>query len=152
MKYKGMLNTSHYDRIYEAFAQDRPFDAKHALGYRPVGEHKIRVELDDGTYVDYVYINGYGKYIREKPRHREDITRSYVHNEFADNLRDMMIRRGVNQQKLSEITGLSQGIISGYLRRNEAYDESGQKRPVNPTIDKVRLLSWALDCEPYELI
>ena len=148
----NMLNARHYQEIFEMFKKDRPFDGKHALGYRPIGDNKIRVELDDGTCVDYTYINGYGKYIRERPRTREDITRTYVHNEFADNLRDMMIRRGFNQKLLSEATGISQGVISGYLRRNEAYDEGCQKQPINPTIDKVYLLAWALDCDPYELM
>ena len=108
----NMLNARHYQEIFEMFKKDRPFDGKHALGYRPIGDNKIRVELDDGTCVDYTYINGYGKYIRERPRTREDITRTYVHNEFADNLRDMMIRRGFNQKLLSEATGISQGVIS----------------------------------------
>lgn len=147
-----MLNSEHYDRIFEAFKRDRPFDAKHAVGYRPMGDHKIRVELDDGSSVDYTFINGYGRYVRERPKRREDITRVYVHNDFADKLRNMMDRRGFNQQKLSEVTGISQGMISGYLRRNEAYEDYAHKQPVNPTIDKVYLLAWALDCDPYELM
>lgn len=147
-----MLNISYYDMIFERFKQDRPFDGRHALGYRPMGDHKIRVSLDDGTSVDYTFINGYGRYVRERPRSRDDITREYVHNDFADKLRDMMNRRGFTQKTLAETTGISQGVLSGYLRRNEAYDEYAQKKPVNPTIDKVHLLAWALECDPYELM
>lgn len=149
---RGMLNTEHYDRIYDAFREDRPWDYKHAVGYRPMGDHKIRVVLDDGEFVDYTFINGYGKYVREKPSRREDITREYVHNDFADKLRNMMDRRGFTQLTLSQATGISQGVISGYLRRNSAYDEYSQKKPVNPTIDKVYLIAWALGCDPYELL
>ena len=152
MEKKGMLNCEYYNRIYEAFKLDRPFDYKQSLGYRPMGDHKIRVELKDGTYVDYTFINGYGKYIREKPDKREAITREYVHNEFADKLRNMMDRRGFTQRTLAEATGISQGVISGYLRRNAAYEKYEQKQPVNPTIDKVYLLAWALECDPYELL
>ena len=147
-----MLNSEYYKHIFETFKKDRPFDGKHAIGYRPMGDHKIRVRLDDGNEVDYTVIGGYGKYVRERPRVREDITRTYVHNEFADNLRNMMDRRGFNQQRLSEATGISQSVLSSYLRRNDAYDEDGQKRPVNPTIDKVYLIAWALGCDPYELM
>lgn len=152
MKKNNMLNCGYYERIYKAFEMDRPFDFKHSLGYRPMGDHKIRVSLDDGTYVDYTYINGYGRYVRERPKHREGITREYVHNDFADKLRNMMDRRGFTQKTLADKTGISQGVISGYLRRNDAYDEWAKKQPVNPTIDKVHLLAWALDCDPYELL
>lgn len=148
----NMLNSDYYDYIFEMFKKDRPFDGKHALGYRPMGDHKIRVQLDDDSEVDYTFINGYGRYVRERPRSREDITRVYVHNDFADKLRNMMDRRGFNQLQLSEATGISQGTISSYLRRNEAYPDYAQKQPVNPTIDKVYLLAWALDCDPYELM
>lgn len=148
----NMLNCEHYERIFDAFKRDRPFDGKHAVGYRPMGDHKIRVELDDDTAVDYTFINGYGQYIRERPRAREDITRTHVHNDFADKLRNMMDRRGFTQLTLSEATGISQATISNYLRRNEAYPDYAQKAPVNPTIDKVCLIAWALDCDPYELM
>lgn len=148
----GMLNTKYYEQIYEAFKTYRPFDAKYAVGYRPIGDHKIRVDLEDGTKVDYTYINNYGNYVRERPSEREAITREYVHNTFADKLRNMMDRRGFSQLTLSEATGISQSVISSYLRRNAAYKEDAQKRPVNPTIDKVYLIAWALGCDPYELL
>ena len=148
----SMLNCDYYEQIFDAFKLNRPGDAKHAVGYRPRGDHKIRVELDDGSYVDYTYIVGYGEYIRDRPKTKESITRSYVHNDFATKLRNMMDRRGVNQLMLAERTGLSQGIISGYLRRNDAYGKDAQKQPINPSIDKVYLIAWALDCDPYELM
>lgn len=152
MRKSKMLNTEHYDRIYEEFERERPWDAKQSLGYVPMGDHKIRVKLADGDHVDYTFINSYGKYVRERPNRREDITREYVHNDFADKLRNMMDRRGFTQKTLAETTGISQGVISGYLRRNNAYDEYAQKQPVNPTIDKVHLIAWALQCDPYELL
>ena len=152
MRKTKMMNTEYYDLIYEEFERERPWDAKQALGYVPMGDHKIRVALEDGDTVDYTFINSYGKYVRERPSRREDITREYVHNDFADKLRNMMDRRGFTQKTLAEATGISQGVISGYLRRNNAYDEWAQKRPVNPTIDKVYLLAWALQCDPYELL
>lgn len=152
MRKSKMLNTDYYDLIYKEFERERPWDAKHTIGYVPMGDHKIRVKLADGDIVDYTFINSYGKYIRERPKRREDITREYVHNDFADKLRNMMDRRGFTQKTLAEATGISQGVISGYLRRNEAYDKWAHKQPVNPTIDKVYLLAWALQCDPYELM
>lgn len=147
-----MLNIEHYRRIYENFKLDRPDVFKHSIGYTPRGDHKIRVHLDNDEYFDYTFIDGYGKYKRERPKKRDDITREYVHNDFADNLKNMMDRRGFSQLTLSRATGISQSVLSSYLRRNNAYDEYNQKQPVNPTIDKVYLIAWALDCDPYELM
>ena len=149
---KDAINVNRYKRVFEQFKLHRPDVYKHCVGYEPRGIDKIRVQLDDGGYFDFTYINNYGAYVREKPKDRESITRDFVHNSFADNLRNMMDRRGFTQYTLSKATGISQGVISGYLRRNEAYDEHGQKRPVNPTIDKLYLIAWALDCEIYELL
>ena len=149
---KNMLNCDYYELIFDSFKLDRPFDAKHAVGYRPIGDHKIRVELDDGSYVDYTFINRYGKYVRERPKDRDSISKEYVHNDFAEKLRDMMDRRGFTQSTLAEATGISQSVISSYLRRNEAHSKFERKNPVNPTIDKVYLIAWALDCDPYELL
>lgn len=147
-----MLNINHYRRIYESFKINRPDIFKHSVGYRPMGDHKIRVALDDGKYFDYTFIGGYGKYERERPKTKEEITRDYVHNDFADNLRNVMDRRGFSQLTLSRATGISQSVLSSYLRRNSAYGKDAQKQPVNPTIDKVYLIAWALDCDPYELL
>ena len=149
---KDMINIDYYKRIYEEFKRNRPDVYKHSIGYEPRGDHKIKVNLDDGGYFEYTFINGYGMYPRKKPECAEDITRDYVHNNFADKLRNMMDRRGFSQLTLSQKTGISQSVISSYLRRNKAHKEEGQKRPVNPTIDKVYLLAWALDCDPYELM
>lgn len=149
----NMMNREHYERIYAHFKEDYPLAIEHIKGYRPIGDHKIRIEFDDRPYFDYTFIDGgYGRYIRERPKTRDDITREYVHNEFADKLRDMMNRRGFTQLSLAEATGISQGVISGYLRRNNAYGEYAQKKPINPSIDKVYLIAWALGCDPYELL
>ena len=148
-----MLNSDYYDAIFKAYLVDRGKTVNDVLGYRPLGDHKIRVELKDGSFFDYTYVNGgYGAYVRKRPKYRDEITREYVHNDFADKLRNMMDRRGFTQQTLSKATGISQGVISGYLRRNAAYDKYAQKKPVNPTIDKVYLIAWALGCDPYELL
>lgn len=149
---RDMINIEHYRRIYEEFKLNRPDVYKYSVGYEPWGDHKIRVKLNDGGYFDYTFVNGYGMYERERPKNRESITREYVHNDFADKLRNMMDRRGFSQLTLSQATGISQSVISGYLRRNEAHPKDKQKQPVNPTIDKVYLLAWALDCDPYELM
>lgn len=149
----NMLNTEYYDYIYERFKENRPNDAERSLGYRPRGDHMIRVERDDGGYVDYTFIeDGYGEYVRERPSNVDEITNEYSHRIFANKLRNMMDRRGFTQRTLAEATGMSQAAISSYLRRNEAYGPDAQKKPVNPTTTAIYKLACALKCEPYELL
>ena len=152
MSTKGILNSNYYKEIYESFRHNRPHDYEHSLGYRPRGDHMIRVELDDGSFVDYTFIGNYGEYVRDKPTDMNDITNDYSHKRFATRLRNMMDRRGFTQKTLSEATGISQAAISGYLRWNEAYGPNQQKRPINPTITVVYKLAAALECDPYELL
>lgn len=152
MSNKGMLNCDYYDEIYENFRLNRPEDYKHSVGYRPRGDHMIRVERDDGMFIDYTFIGGNAEYVREKPSRVEDITNEYSHNRFATRLRNMMDRRGYTQRTLAEATGISQAAISGYLRRNEAYGPHAQKKPINPTTTVVYKIAAALGCEPYELL
>ena len=155
----GMGPMATADLIYNIVSQtkaEKDSDHIHLIvdsdGSVPDRTAAILGGLKDGDTVDYTFINSYGKYVRDRPTRREDITREYVHNDFADKLRNMMDRRGFTQKTLAEATGISQGVISGYLRRNTAYDEYAQKQPVNPTIDKVHLIAWALQCDPYELL
>lgn len=152
MNNKGILNSNYYSEIYENFKINRPNDYKRSLGYRPRGDHMIRVELDDGTYVDYIFIGGYGEYVCDMPDNIDDITNEYSHRRFATKLRNMMNRRGFTQRTLSETTGISQSALSGYLRVNEAYGPHKQKKPMNPTTTVIYKLAAALDCEPYELL
>ena len=115
-----MLNSDYYDTIFKAYLVDRGKTLDDVLGYRPLGDHKIRVELNDGSFFDYTYMNGgYGAYVRERPKNRDEITREYVHNDFADKLRNMMDRRGFTQQTLSQSIVISPVLISEYLQRNK---------------------------------
>lgn len=152
MATKGILNSAYYKEIYDSFRRNRPNDYEHSIGYRPRGDHMIRVELDDGSFVDYTFIGNYGEYVRDRPKKIDEITNDYSHRRFATRLRNMMDRRGFTQKTLSEATGISQAAISGYLRWNEAYGPLQQKRSINPTITVVYKLAAALRCEPYELL
>lgn len=152
MKRTHMLNTAHYDRIFEAYEFAWPIPFEHALGYEPVGDHRIKVLFDDREPFYFTFIEGLGEYEPKRPTTREEITKEYSHNVFAKKLRDMMNRRGFTQLMLAEKTGLSQGQISNYLRCNAAYDEDARKSFNTPSLDKIHLIAWALNCDPYELL
>lgn len=117
-----------------------------------MGDHMIKVIFDDRKPFYFTFIEGLGEYEPNKPSTRDEYTKEYSHKVFARKLRNMMNRRGFTQLTLAEKTGLSQGQISNYLRCNEAYDEESRKTPITPSLDKIHLIAWALNCEPYELL
>jgi DNA-binding Xre family transcriptional regulator len=145
------MNNSYYKMIYERFEEDRPDVAKFAKRFYPRGDHSIRVETDDGFF-DYNYIRGVGQYVREKPTQIDDITTEYSHRRFSEKLRDMMARRGYSQKSLAQASGLSEGIISKYLRSDASHGERARKTPVSPSYNALLRICHALGCEPYELL
>ena len=60
---------------------------------------------------------------------------------FADNLRDYIKESGLSQYELSEKTKISQTTISRYLNKQQM-----------PSVKAVLNLSYALECDLYELI
>ena len=146
------MDNKYYKNIYEAFEEARPDVAKTAVCYHPRGEHSIRVKTKDDGYFDYNFIRGMGQYVRDKPKSIEEYTSAYTHKVFAEKLRDMMVKRGFSQKTLAAASGLSEAIISKYLRVVEAHGECARKTPVSPTYNALQRLCYALDCEPYELM
>ena len=146
------MDDRYYRRIYEEFEETRPDVAKTAVRFHPRGEHSIRVETREDGYFDYNYIRGVGQYVRNKPKSIEEYTSAYTHKIFAEKLRDMMSRRGHSQKSLAAASGLSEAIISKYLRSDDSHGECARKAPVSPTYHALQRLCYALDCEPYELM
>ena len=65
---------------------------------------------------------------------------------LAVNLRQLRLERGLTQEKLAHLAGMSRSSISN-LERNE----SNQARSVDPTMSTIYRLSAALQVTPSEL-
>jgi predicted XRE-type DNA-binding protein len=85
---------------------------------RPSGKHCILASLDDETKIEF---NSLDKTIR-------DVTRLYNHEfnetldevawrkEFGHKLHRIITDKGMTQEKLSEVTGISRQMLSRYVR------------------------------------
>lgn len=109
---------------------------------RPSGRHCILVSLDDGTKMEY---NSIDNTIR-------DVTKLYIREnigsvdeeawrkEFGHKLRRAIADRGINQERLSEMMGISRQMLTRYVR--------GTSTPSGYILSR---LAEVLDCDVREL-
>ena len=108
----------------------------------PSGRYCIVAYLDDGTAFEF---NSLDNTIR-------DVTKIYIHDtndtldeeswrkEFGHNLRKAIVNRGINQDKLSEMLGISRQMLTRYVK--------GTSTPSGYNISR---LAKVLDCDVREL-
>ena len=112
-----MLDTTYYERIFESFKVRFPMWAKDAVGYCPKHTHAIRVTLNDGSKIDYNYLTETTRFVKsEVVATAADVDDDECRSIFAANLSEQLRMRGMGQKYLAEATGLSQAVISKYLR------------------------------------
>lgn len=132
-QYQNMLNSYKlwYPSLYEKTVE-----------CRPCGRYSIMVRLDDGTRMEYDDLD---HTIR-------DVSRFYNHDdsgvldedtwkkEFGRTLRRLISERGMTQERLSDITGISRQMLTRYVRGNSI-----------PSGYVLSRLAVALDCDVREL-
>lgn len=133
-----MFNTRYYEDCFEDFQKRWPGSARDAVEYRPKGEYAIRITLRDGQQIDYnMRANGSLRYV-DVP---DDFSEEYCRSVFANNLSERMTVKGYGQADLAARTGLSQAVISKYLKKRST-----------PTVFAVQRIAHVLDCNVEDLI
>lgn len=99
--------------------------------------NSLAVKLQDGSWVLY---DDYAKTIRNLPKDINNMTEEECRNEFGKRLYRIMYLKGITQQELSDITGISQPMISAYV--------SGK---VTPSFYKVDKIAKAIGCSADDL-
>lgn len=112
--------------------------AEHVVEYYHFDYLRIIVTLDDGNR--YLFDNG-TRALRRLPTAKEMDNEKIHRREFAYVLREEMIHRGFNQKRLSEATGISQGMISKYYLGK-----------ASPTVFNLRQIAKALGCTIDDLV
>ena len=137
-----MLNKQYYEECFEDFKRRWPREASEAIGYRPKSEHAIRITLRDGKQLDYnMRAKGTLRFVDAYvPGSALEFTEEYCRSIFANNLSERMAVKGYGQATLAEQTGLSQAVISKYL-----------KKLSTPTMSAVRKIAYVLDCTIEDL-
>ena len=80
--------------------------------YRQTGQHSLTIYLTDGSRVLYDDIS---KTCRTLPASSRNMTEQECMKEFGYRLKSIMRGLRINQTDLSEITGISQTVISNYI-------------------------------------
>lgn len=136
------LDTSYFTEAADEFELRCPMWAEQAYKYIPKHNHIIRVLLRNGDCVDYNNREGTFRYIvKDKIPNSDDLTDESCRSAFALNLSEIMMVRGISQSVLAERTGISQGMISNYLKEKST-----------PTMPNIKKIARVLQCSPYELM
>lgn len=90
-----------------------PSLARDMIGYKEVNSFDMLITLNDGSKVLY---DDFNKTFRTLPNDISNMSEDECKQEFAFRLKSRMERRCITQQKLSELTGIPQSSINGYLK------------------------------------
>lgn len=131
-----------YETIIDSYKNWHPSLYAKTVDCKPTGYYSILAVLNDGSRIEY---NSLDNTIR-------DVTRFYIREsdstlneetwrkEFGRQLRHLIAERGISQDRLSDLTGISRQMLSRYV--------NGNSTPSGYTLTR---LSEILDCDVRDL-
>ena len=132
------FNVYDQETAYAILDKDAPYITKNAIDYKLMSFNQMLVYLKDGTRVIYDIREGL---IRNAPADPDNLTDDEFAREFSINLRAMLRIRGITQNKLSAVTGITPALISHYVTRQAV-----------PGAISLYKLAKALDCDIADLL
>ncbi|GAA3661334.1 hypothetical protein GCM10022237_21540 [Nocardioides ginsengisoli] len=76
-----------------------------------------------------------------------------IARKFGETVRALRHERGMTQERLAELTGVSRNQIQNIEHsRNNTTDEFGRHGRANPTLDTIWALAYALDVDVTDLL
>lgn len=134
-----------FKRSYNALCIEKEIDTPEVVDWHPSGYLELTVKVDTGEILVYEFI---GDRIYSLCSGRVSSTMEFrrCENEmawrknFSNNLKVRMRRRGVNCDRLSDMTGISRVTLGKYI--------NGNATPSSYNMDR---LSYALGCSVHEL-
>lgn len=137
----------YWENIWRLFDEENPHLAEQAIGWYPSGRHQIVIQYPDGrrdVYNSILSNSIHRKRLRtiydpKKPVRYTDIDSNDWAVLFGVRLRDKLMARRMDQETLSEITGISRVSISKYINGKAV-----------PSLYNVELIARALGCSLEE--
>ena len=126
------------DYIYRDFKMQFPHAADKVVEILESTDTILVVKLNDGRFYEYDVETAT---LHKLPEDPNNMTEEEWRVEFARKLHSIMWRKGLNQNDLSDMTGISQSAISGYLRGVNS-----------PTVYRLDRIAKALECSILEFI
>lgn len=114
----------------------RPDIVREAIDIRKYNNWELIIEMKNGDTLIY---DDATRQVRVLPDNKDDMSEEEWSIEFRIRLSNMMTRRCMTQERLSELTGITRPMLSRYL--------TGRSIPSFRTIDKI---ARALDCSVDE--
>ena len=125
------------NNLFDRFKIWFPPTAEKTVEYETEDDMVI-AKLNDGMTV--LYDDMFNSYSVIK-RGEDDLTEIQSRNEFSRRLYRKMIRKGISQKELSELTGISEVMLSRYLNKK-----------ASPTLQVIYKIAKVLNCPANELI
>ena len=127
--------------IFDEFKAYYPMEARRVVRWEYIGNSEIALKFDDDTIHVYNFLESDLRYANKPNGDKySDVSEEELTYEFSKRLHSRMLYLGINQIKLSEMTGISQGAISSYIRGLHV-----------PNLYTLMKLSKALKCDPSDL-
>lgn len=123
---------------YRDFEMQFPYTAEKVIDILESNDRIAVIKLNDGKFYEYDVETSL---LHKLPEDPNNMTDDEWRLEFGRKLKKMLWRKGLTQNELSEMSGISQPAISGYLR--------GVNSPTVPRLDRI---AKALDCSILEFI
>ena len=134
------------DLMFEDFKLYYPSEGRRAVKHWVNCTYELYIRLDDGTLLAFDYLD---KSIRKVRINKEALTDNDRMSEFGRKLNRLLYAKGLTQNDLSELTGISQSMLSLYI--------TGRVVPSFMKVDKIcRALGCSMDslrwAEELELV
>ena len=124
-------------QIFQNLKRMYPFLYNQMESYVMLNNYDIHIKLKDGSTVLY---DDFDKSFRQLPMNSREMTAEQCKIEFSSRLYRLMRRKCITQEALSEMTGITQPLISSYI--------NGKTLPGFYNVDKI---AKALGCSVDEL-
>lgn len=131
-----------YERIIEGFRSWYPNLYERTVECRPSGRFSILARLNDGSRVEYSDVDNTIRDVSKYYDHQdaEPLSEEEWKKEFGRKLRRAIADKGINQERLSEMLGISRQMLTRYVRGTSI-----------PSSYNLARLSEILDCDVRDL-
>ncbi len=133
----------YWTAVYNEFCEGYPSIVNEIVDWYPSAQMEITVRLRGGIIYCYNWFDKRIRILSKDGGETEncELKETDTKKQFAYNLYNKIRRMGMNQQKLSELTGISEVTISRYC--------SGKRLP---NVHNLKKICLALKCSVYELV
>lgn len=131
-----------YERILDAYKTWHPGLYKQTVECRPSGRNSILVTLDDESKLEYNSCDNTIRNVTKLYSHEQadNMDEDSWRKEFGHKLRRAIFEKGINQDRLAEMSGISRQMLTRYVR--------GTSTPSGYILTR---LCEVLDCDVREL-